>query len=629
MTDRALASAAVTLLAAASLLLVAGLLGPFGAAAPASGAYADLAESIGAPAPEPSGDASGLAALRPSGGTGGAFPSLSSLPSLPFSLGGGGGGDLAPRSSASGSGGGAAPGGSSGSGGLMGGIADGAAGLFDAVLGGGGGGDGPASDGRELNCRHRTTDGDVTLCVVAEHDLYPGTPAAVLVLRDGQPVPGVQVTVDGAPAGRTDDAGVVQVTVPYAEEFTVGVQQGGSARRGRYAAVAGPVATDLSAPTASDVRIAVAGDLDPGATVTVNAAFEGEDAPPLRSAAVTLDGERVATTDEHGNATVTLPHTDSSTLAVSRGDVGATAELELLRLGVDVSGDAPLGLAVPGSAGTVTVTDDGDPLDGVGVAIDGRSLGQTGSQGAVDGSLPLAPRAMITVETAGGATASETVFLYPVSTALAVLLLGGLAAAGVLVRRSEATGRGVLAEARAALASTADRLARLAVALGSGTVDVAGAVRARIERLTRRVVSLDPRAVDVDPAAAIRAQVDALRRWLRGTVSAGRRRASGVGRSRSERTAGEAASGPETPRERVREAWRTLVSRAAVRDTRTTTPGQVANRALDAGLPAGPVRRLTAAFRTVEYTDADPESPAEAAEAAAAELADDDGGESE
>jgi len=51
----------------------------------------------------------------------------------------------------------------------------------------------------------------------------------------------------------------------------------------------------------------------------------------------------------------------------------------------------------------------------------------------------------------------------------------------------------------------------------------------------------------------------------------------------------------------VREAWARLTAAVPVSNPEATTPGEYARRAIDIGLPAEPVRRLTALFRRVEY----------------------------
>ncbi|MFU1782385.1 DUF4129 domain-containing protein [Haloarcula japonica] len=63
----------------------------------------------------------------------------------------------------------------------------------------------------------------------------------------------------------------------------------------------------------------------------------------------------------------------------------------------------------------------------------------------------------------------------------------------------------------------------------------------------------------------------------------------------------EADDGPDIDSLSVQEAWALLADRVSVSDPETATPGEYARRAIDSGLPAEPVRRLTTLFRDVEY----------------------------
>ncbi|WP_336357746.1 DUF4129 domain-containing protein [Haloarcula sp. CGMCC 1.6347] len=63
----------------------------------------------------------------------------------------------------------------------------------------------------------------------------------------------------------------------------------------------------------------------------------------------------------------------------------------------------------------------------------------------------------------------------------------------------------------------------------------------------------------------------------------------------------EADDGPDIDSLSVQEAWALLADRVSVPDPETATPGEYARRAIDSGLPAEPVRRLTTLFREVEY----------------------------
>lgn len=63
----------------------------------------------------------------------------------------------------------------------------------------------------------------------------------------------------------------------------------------------------------------------------------------------------------------------------------------------------------------------------------------------------------------------------------------------------------------------------------------------------------------------------------------------------------ETDDGPDIGSLSVQEAWALLADRVSVPDPETATPGEYARRAIDSGLPAEPVRRLTVLFREVEY----------------------------
>jgi hypothetical protein len=55
----------------------------------------------------------------------------------------------------------------------------------------------------------------------------------------------------------------------------------------------------------------------------------------------------------------------------------------------------------------------------------------------------------------------------------------------------------------------------------------------------------------------------------------------------------------------LREAWESMIDLVPVRNPAATTPGEYARKAIDIGLPAAPVQRLTELFRATEYGGAD------------------------
>jgi hypothetical protein len=73
------------------------------------------------------------------------------------------------------------------------------------------------------------------------------------------------------------------------------------------------------------------------------------------------------------------------------------------------------------------------------------------------------------------------------------------------------------------------------------------------------------------------------------------------GQSTATESTAEADDGPDIESLSIQEAWALLADRVSVSDPETATPGEYARRAIDSGLPAEPVRRLTTLFREVEY----------------------------
>ncbi len=79
-------------------------------------------------------------------------------------------------------------------------------------------------------------------------------------------------------------------------------------------------------------------------------------------------------------------------------------------------------------------------------------------------------------------------------------------------------------------------------------------------------------------------------------------------------------------RQLVMESWGVLTRASGLDSPDRRTPGQVARAAVARGLPAEPVRRVTDAFREIEYGDGDPEARAEEVRAAMVEIKDAAGG---
>ncbi|MFB6223022.1 MAG: DUF4129 domain-containing protein [Haloarcula sp.] len=66
-------------------------------------------------------------------------------------------------------------------------------------------------------------------------------------------------------------------------------------------------------------------------------------------------------------------------------------------------------------------------------------------------------------------------------------------------------------------------------------------------------------------------------------------------------SAEETDDGPTIDALSIQEAWTMMTERVSVSDPETATPGEYARQAIDSGLPAEPVRRLTVLFREIKY----------------------------
>lgn len=530
----------------------------------------------------------------------------------------------------------------------------------------------------------------------------PGSEVPVLVLRDGEEQSGVPVRFNGELVGETNERGVVTGEVPYREEFEVSVDVGSGAEcafvdhqgnvresslRGPSAGEAGEhsPARGVGAATTSlsllgsvdragaqgtperanytvdgEVLIGVRGEPYPGDRVDVLAVVEGV---PMRNAAVTVDGEQVARTDESGQATITVPDDgrESITLGVSRGDFAGTRQVDLFVLRVAVTPDAPL--AIPGGEATVRATIDGEPVPNADVTVDGEAIGTTNARGEATFTLPADPTTTVAV---AGQDQRASTSLWPaylptiglVAVYLGVLAVafrrdgvrgtvGVLAATGVIVglflvlyglargRTDLAIGGGVLAVLgagillwqrahwRASASQGAGGLREFLAGLLSAIVEFAYEAAIALERFVlwagARIRALAGRLRSAPRsfggiAAAIAAWLATVPGRLLGLVRWVVRtpwRLLAWWRARGEDDDDEAdeptpATTPTPNADEedpfsLREAWRRFARWVVPGPWRRRTPGEVARAAVSEGFPRDSVGEFTGVFRDVEY----------------------------
>jgi transglutaminase-like putative cysteine protease len=486
-------------------------------------------------------------------------------------------------------------------------------------------------------------------------DPVPGQSVTVEATRGRDPVVDAPVTFNGRRVGRTNASGMVTAPVPFARELVVGVADNATVRRAGSAAVglgagialrapdAGPVAggramlrdgnatgneTTERFDVPTDLSLAVSGDVEPGATVTVRTTLANRS---VADANVSVDGERVGRTGRDGTLDVSLPAAESTTIAATRGVANGSRTLTLANVSVATSG-----FALPELSVTVSVTDGGDPVEGAEVAVGGQTV-TTGPDGEAKVSLPVATSATVAVTTPAGITKTTTVpYQFLTLGLLVALALALVVAAWYLHRRASAAGH-----------SLTEHLSTLAAWLPGAFVALLVALAVRGETLLDRIPAIIAAAVR-ELRAALRAAVAAVRAqdlsvvvdaipdprvilaavlaWVRGLLADAR---AAVPAGGSDDQAAESAaedtdpapvqSGP-TARERIEQAWADFRERVPASDRDAMTPGELAREAVDAGFPDAPVRTLTDAFRRIEYGRRDPHGHVEAAERARDEI---------
>ncbi|SFS08422.1 protein of unknown function [Halomicrobium zhouii] len=413
--------------------------------------------------------------------------------------------------------------------------------------------------------------GPIGVDVVGEPN--PGETVTLVATIRGDPVPAATVSVDGDRVGRTDENGEYALTIPDdgTERLRVNVQRG-----------------EIEGRTFVDVRllrVAVQGERFPlpGQSATVRAAI-GTDA--AADAAVTLDGERVATTNATGQAAITLPGDPLATVTVTTGDRTASRSM--------LSVFAPT-IVTPVAALLLLV---GSPL-AVYWADGRRGL-----------AVLVALAANLLAGTAGYVVAGRDGALVAVGSTLLLLAL-------------------VLAVRRPDLVSGAgDRLTAL-VTPGGSAGDVARSwidrvtdgvlwITRRVERLVDRIeTSLGAvlRRLREFELAALLADVRTLFGGLPRRFVAGIRFLVGLPRrllgsilpgSSDDESEVTDPTGQPTPERRppgpaIRELWRRFARRVVPDRWPQRTPGEVSRQAIDAGFPRDSVVELTSVFRDVEY----------------------------
>jgi transglutaminase-like putative cysteine protease len=467
-----------------------------------------------------------------------------------------------------------------------------------------------------------------------------GADVAISVAKNGTPVVGAPVEINDERVGWTGADGTVTTRLPYAAAFTVTARPpdaatkyegsdgetaatvdawAGGDRRAARRSASRPITADHDGTNHSsrtyrsdtNATLSVEGTPVAGGGVTVVATIRDV---PLRKATVTLDGDRIGTTDADGRAGISLGNVSPGThrLAVRRGAIGATTTLRVrppgtgattparrpsLNVSVDTS---PLSL--PGRPATVRTTRNGTPVGGARVAVGGSGVGTTDANGTLGVTLPIAGSVAV-VARADGATARTTLLLARNAALVGLVALGGLALVGRECRRRGLTARDAVRTVR----KGASRLAAWAIAACVRAADLLVRAQRALRRGLASLAALPRRLAAQGLAALAGVHPRRLLQWLRAWLAGPRARGETDERSASSAegrvTAGE--DGESTPT--LRDLWREFVGLVAPPRARTRTPGEIARYAVERGLPAEPVRTLTEAYRDAEYGRATPD----------------------
>ncbi len=459
--------------------------------------------------------------------------------------------------------------------------------------------------------------------VTVAPDPAPGRTVTVTVRRDGRPVEGAAVAFGDRQIGRTGADGRVRGRVPYGdEELVVRVQPpdgtasdvatgagtafGGGvpppATVGRV--VDGPVVRQSGSTTPenvteryglpTDAQVRVVGRANPGVTVRVVASVAGD---PLPRATVRVDGEAVGRTDAGGAHTVEVPDDGTRRLRVrvERGVVSGAQTVAVRLLTVRVRPVDPL--AVPTRPATVETRIGAEPAANATLSVGGERVGRTDADGRARLALPAGPAAAVVAER-GDRTARRSLLPAYAATAGVVLVpaLALFGAARAVARRRRRVVTAGL-EAGRGLVALATWLGRLGVALARGAVRLAVGVGRGVVGLGGWLVGLPVRlSARASPRAALAALLVCSRRVV-GRLRDGERtveQASDTTESTAAETAGFAA------------LWTAFARLVLPDDPRHLAPADVAHAAVERGLPADAVRRVTRAYREWAYAATDP-----------------------
>lgn len=469
-------------------------------------------------------------------------------------------------------------------------------------------------------------EGDITIEVTGRP--YPGSDVSLAATLGGHPVADGRVIVDSQHVGRTSATGHYRVTIPEEARETITVR----VERGDFSGTATVPVHDLRLSLVPARPLPVPGQ-EAVATVTV----AGD---PVADADVVHAGTRLGETDANGSVGVILPADPTATVRATASGQAATAPVWPLyvptALVLFLTLGAGLALTVREwrSRGRSAALRRGAVAGGLSTVLVGYVLG--GRRGAI---LAAGGAALLTLGAwwwTSEPTATDVVEgtrdrLRATLDWLRSALLRGVDVVAALVDRGRALVLGLAAWLAGQPRSLAAILRRLSGWLRSLPGRVGNRIHAGLVWLRREASSTlrahyGHRRLAAGIAATAFVGAASWRWGTVGGLAAGILLAAFIiavlligSLLRASRTGIESESGDadgdagssaldpgstgssEDPRRSLRQLWRRFAQAVEPGSWRTRTPVEIARTAVDSGLPAEPVVRLTEAFRAVEY----------------------------
>jgi transglutaminase-like putative cysteine protease len=345
-----------------------------------------------------------------------------------------------------------------------------------------------------------------------------------------------------------------------------------------------------------------------GGTATVELLSDGE---PVANGTVTIDGQSVGTTDPEGRLEFVVPATLSAgrvpltvrTDTVDGGQLVSVAEFRLVA-------ESDRVLAVPGETVAVQALVGERPVEGVEIRQDGSVVATTDANGTAQVPLSAAPETTVSASYVGrqATTRIENRLLGTALRALGVL--GIIVGLGVVLAREYNLGaalrrgkQGGIAALRRGGAGGWHRLRRLPALLRTARQR---GLWASLKAVARWPITLLHRMRERLPASVIGYLLVLGLQLYRSLTGQRTDRDASAASTDAGVTGSDAASvdpseaGTEMGRS-IRRVWVTFVRLALRRLNPTSTPGEIARKAIARGFPRGPVVRLTNAFRAAAY----------------------------